>query len=271
MEIQSAVVDTLVRLEKADLLPTNAEWQTLKELALILKPFANATRMIEGEKYVTLSFVWPLFGNLYHFLINGKSAVHPFLPNWGSLTPQAQAIRTALINELSKPNRFSAPSRPMVFASILDVRYHQLLFAPAADRLRHFSEFKAYGRAYFADHHLDVAGAPPAHDIMYELFDQERKDVALLTFDQETDKYLQVDNLPQSQDPLDWWALNQKFFPRLAILARMFLCIPCTSAPSERLFSHLNLVVSKKRTRMLPIRVEKHAMLRFNMIQNPAL
>ena len=36
------------------------------------------------------------------------------------------------------------------------------------------------------------------------------------------------------------------------MLARRLLCIPATSAPAERLFSHAGLVISKARAALLP-------------------
>jgi len=39
---------------------------------------------------------------------------------------------------------------------------------------------------------------------------------------------------------------------RLALLTKRYLAIPASSAPSERTFSHLNIVVSKRSSRMLP-------------------
>ena len=39
-------------------------------------------------------------------------------------------------------------------------------------------------------------------------------------------------------NPLDWWRINATKCTTLAALARKLLCIPATSAPSERIFSH---------------------------------
>lgn len=53
-------------------------------------------------------------------------------------------------------------------------------------------------------------------------------------------------------DVLQWWKYNQCHYPMLASLARILLCIPATSAPSERIFSKASLIISKKRGRTDP-------------------
>ena len=47
--------------------------------------------------------------------------------------------------------------------------------------------------------------------------------------------------------PLDWWRDNQYQFNLLAFLARRILCIPSTSAPSERVFSSAGHIITKLR------------------------
>lgn len=53
-------------------------------------------------------------------------------------------------------------------------------------------------------------------------------------------------------DPLEWWRRNQSKFPLLATLARMYLAVQATSAPSERVFSVASRVVSKLRANLDP-------------------
>ncbi len=51
-------------------------------------------------------------------------------------------------------------------------------------------------------------------------------------------------------NPLDWWCLKAQQFPLLSKLAIRYLCIPATSAPSERVFSTAGLTIAKERSRL---------------------
>jgi len=68
-----------------------------------------------------------------------------------------------------------------------------------------------------------------------------------------------IDVVAQDEDgnivypnPLEWWKRKEREFPLLAKLAKRFLCIPATSAPAERLFSHAGLIISKARAALKP-------------------
>jgi len=53
-------------------------------------------------------------------------------------------------------------------------------------------------------------------------------------------------------NPLDWWKQRAIQFPILSRLACIILCIPATSAPSERVFSVAGLTIAKDRASLLP-------------------
>ncbi len=54
-------------------------------------------------------------------------------------------------------------------------------------------------------------------------------------------------------DPLTWWKLNAHKYPVLARLARIYLPVQPTSAPSERVFSVASRLISSRRTTLDPL------------------
>ena len=65
-------------------------------------------------------------------------------------------------------------------------------------------------------------------------------------------KYMGANEEVKFNNPLSWWSGNCRQFPLLSILARRILCIPATSAPTERVFSTAGLTISNSRASILP-------------------
>jgi hypothetical protein len=59
------------------------------------------------------------------------------------------------------------------------------------------------------------------------------------------------------KDPLEWWMLHEANFPRLSKLAKKYLCIPATSAPSDRVFSTGGNIVTCHRACLKPESVDR--------------
>jgi hypothetical protein len=84
----------------------------------------------------------------------------------------------------------------------------------------------------------------------YSLFQSEYSDINALLI---VEEYLAT-KLPPDFDylkpfsSLEWWKVNGNKFPRVAVLARRYLCVPATSTPSERLFSSAGETLSSKRS-----------------------
>ncbi len=62
--------------------------------------------------------------------------------------------------------------------------------------------------------------------------------------------YLSEPVIPDNEQSLDFWKANEGHFPALAQAARSYLCSPCTSVDSERLFSTAGLIMDEKRSRL---------------------
>ena len=66
-------------------------------------------------------------------------------------------------------------------------------------------------------------------------------------------------------NPLNWWQIHENEFPRISRLAKKYLCIPASSATSERTFSKSGQLISKLRSRLNPSLVDKIVFLNRNM------
>ena len=76
-------------------------------------------------------------------------------------------------------------------------------------------------------------------------------DAELLLYQQEPSLHLQ-DAQQKFNCPLLWWKNNQAKYRLLSAVALHLLCIPATSAPSERVFSVAGLTIAKDRARLAP-------------------
>ena len=78
---------------------------------------------------------------------------------------------------------------------------------------------------------------------------------------------------PQSTDPLHYWAIKEKVWPDLSLLAQWNLSCPPTSVASERVFSVAGDIVSPHRSRLLPWKVEQLTFLKVNypLFKHPPL
>lgn len=64
--------------------------------------------------------------------------------------------------------------------------------------------------------------------------------------------YLESGAVASSEDPLLWWKKNESTYPRLASLARKYLCIPANAIAPSRIFSPEGETVLDKRNRVEP-------------------
>ena len=53
-------------------------------------------------------------------------------------------------------------------------------------------------------------------------------------------------------NPLEWWKTHEGDYPILSRMAKAFLAIPATSAPSERIWSRVALILTTKRANLDP-------------------
>ena len=248
---------------------TPQEWKDVQQLVLLLGPFAEAVRHWEGQHYVTISIVWPIVSVLFDFIL-GKREGRENLTDWTTFSPSVLAVRSKLFSLMQQQKYFENITPLMAIATILDPRFKNLPFA--VNRLN----AQEWARAIVQDamNHLPEPPAPaprPAAAAAAAASNAANAGPALNIFgneapstENELASYLSAPQANRQVNPLDWWKTQQTVYPRLAKLAKRYLATPASSAPSERVFSSMNIVISKTRSRLLPERSEALIFLKYN-------
>uniref|UniRef100_A0AAV2LB67 HAT C-terminal dimerisation domain-containing protein n=1 Tax=Knipowitschia caucasica TaxID=637954 RepID=A0AAV2LB67_KNICA len=84
------------------------------------------------------------------------------------------------------------------------------------------------------------------------------------TATEEARQYFLLPQIPTLDNPLQWWARNERRFPRLARLSKTYLAIPATSTPSERIFSLAGNTITRQRASLHPAHVDELIFLHEN-------
>ncbi|CAF4983738.1 unnamed protein product [Rotaria sp. Silwood1] len=176
------------------------EWDFLKQLLNVLKPFEAATRKLASDSLPTLSIVLPVITTLITSL-EKRTSDCSFLKKIKDTLPlafEAKKLAYSLLQEefnyLSRGTTVTSPSN---------------LFDRSKEK------------------EIDI------FDIMITnncLSSSNTYDSELLVYESESE-------LHRNENPLEWWSSNKQKYPILSQLAYKYLCIIAISVPSERMFS----------------------------------
>ena len=261
---------------------TDSQWQDLALICKILRPLSDVIRCWEGEKYVTLSRVWPLSWSLQQALernlLSGTNITPADrLPAWHTVTqarfPASFALRRALRAELGKSERFGSISLVMKLATALDPRtkgldsfgdgQKALVRDALIEAVRGLGASSAEAAEGEEEEEEAEVSTVPLLSALLTTQKKRKRERRTSTVADEVNRYLDEDST-EDDDPLAWWKQKEPLYPRVARLARKYLALPASSAPSERIFSKMNVVVDKRRASLDPDRVERMVFIKEN-------
>ena len=198
-----------------------------------------------------------------------------FVQIWGS------GLNGTVFNEnLTRgfKNRQKGVPRKVLLATALDPRMKTLVGITPADQVQIWAELSLQLHELQPVPVAVLAPAPapapaPAAPVLapapYDFFaGLQAADVAVdvdaadMMLEHELDLYKLAERLPfrsangKHTNPLEWWRINEYKYPNVAKLAKKYLCIPATSAPSERVFSQAGLTIANDRASLLPDHAE---------------
>lgn len=168
-------------------------------------------------------------------------------------------------NEADKDND-DANSKPSVaqISSLLDPRYKKLACETPEDANRIKNHLKELFNNVILAENRD-RDKTNRRNLSNQLREKVAEALGLVRSTRsEYEKYLDEEEIGFDEDPLEWWKNNESRFPKIAVLARRYLSIPASSAPSERVFSTAGHIVNVKRTSLLPENVDMLVFLNKN-------
>lgn len=266
--------------------PTAEHWLTIRCLVILLKPFADATDGLGGQKYPTLVIAVPVLRSVQRKL-NNANMFDPIIRSVGDedykyrVATLMHSVRKTYIKLFADKLKSKLPEE-LLWISALD---------PRSAEFRYLSQ----DEASLARTHLKIAALQMAkemsenkdHDVRHGRVSNRstpqssaiKENLAWLTdvfsggLDEcETEELTMADEklkekceseltlyfsdahgTPVTTNPLEWWTKDRRNkYPILASLARKWLGCIATSVPSERAFSKSGNVVTTKRCSLDP-------------------
>ncbi|XP_076832817.1 E3 SUMO-protein ligase ZBED1-like [Brachyhypopomus gauderio] len=254
------------------LIPTWQDIEVLESIHKALHPLLDFTDALSGEEYVSISYLKPVLNLLATSVLAEDQ----------DDTDLTRSIKTKVLTYLN--DKYSDPSIQELLdvASFLDPRFKtQYITAeniPIIKTRLKTEMLESARRAYNQSCRTETTPRP-----QIELPSGKRVKKSLGSFfktaaassaspvqpedvaEAELNGYLMTPAIDGEGDPLAWWKVHKITFPQLCSMARKYLCVPATSAPSERLFSAGGNIVTCTRSSLKPAKVDMMVFLAKNL------
>jgi hypothetical protein len=250
---------------------TPAEYELIEHIISTLKSLVSAQKELEGDTYVSASLVRLHLEKIAEELIHADTNDTETIKSLKEV--MMQKLRTRYFNQA---NKFCGDTLYNVI-QFLDPRLKSTFFTPTE-----LSEVKmflinqvstpetvtpAYSAETVTNDETEVSEV--ARFLSSKVGSNRCHNGISSNLDVEIANYLSVALSRIESDPLLVWKTMQNEYPKLAGFARKYLCIPATSASSERMFSSAGLTITKLRNRLTPDSASMLMFLRENWASIP--
>jgi hypothetical protein len=223
------------RLVDSDL--TSMEWEEVEAAFKFCRMFEKICTKVQGDKYVTISSIIPYF----NLLLDKLEQI--------SFSERSTPLGSAAGEAFAKLDKYYQKTNDThTIAVVLDPRirlaYHETLDNGVDEAKKVVTACYNKYKAIWGEHQDTVSDQSDEEDDIW-LFKKKKFEASTT----ELGSYFEG-SVGKEVDPLSWWSENQKRFPILSRMARDYLAIPATSAPSERLFSQAGRTISEQRNRL---------------------
>ncbi|KAH7977826.1 hypothetical protein HPB49_003703 [Dermacentor silvarum] len=135
-------------------------------------------------------------------------------------------------------------------ASFLDPRYKWLQYEEPDARETIRTNVRQMLNDFTSSVHESGMGTTQTEATALDILFNEQPRVSDLSA--QFDAHLSEPQLGHNLDALKWWKDNESKFPLVAELVKKYMCIPASSASSERVFSTAGNIITAKRSCLLP-------------------
>ncbi|KAM4736424.1 E3 SUMO-protein ligase ZBED1-like isoform 1-T2 [Anableps anableps] len=219
---------------------------------------------LPGEEYVSISYLKPVL----HLLATSVLAEDQ------EDTDLTKSIKTKVLAYLS--DKYNDPSIQELLdvASFLDPRFKTQYFSPnniPTIKTRLETEMMESARCAYNQEKRSRTETSSRSQIVQPSGEKVKKSLGSFfrtavassvypkqpgdVAEAELNSYLMTPAIDEEDDPLAWWKVHKINFLRLCNMARKYLCIPATGAPSECLFSAGGNMVTCTRSSLKPAKV----------------
>ncbi|KAI7947562.1 hypothetical protein MJO28_009470 [Puccinia striiformis f. sp. tritici] len=232
------------------------EWKKLDQLCDFLKHLFDATNTITTEETVSLGLAALVYTMLIKRLNEAKMSYKA-----QELIPAADAMLNKLMGYFG-----AAMNKPVYLcSSILDPRIKTNVFnGPGIleimnrDKQNIMEMFTIEAQRFSSDRYDQTRNESnpkaPKNTLKSSIFAKKRRKITSLN--DKIDYYLSSETEEELSDPLLYWKANSEHLPSLANMARTYLAVPASSAPSERAFSAGRHIQDYTRNRMCVVTLE---------------
>ncbi|KAI2645091.1 Zinc finger BED domain-containing protein 4 [Labeo rohita] len=240
------------------------QWALLEKTSIVLAPFEELTRKVSSATASTAD------------VIPAVTVLKRILAKEGDADTGIKTMKKTLLEAVNR--RFdSVEDEPLyALATLLDPRYKDRYFTSAQSAMSakdaltgELEDLRSStaGASEAAEPQekaprVEAAAAAPSKSSFMQEFDQiaeECEDPIQLH------GYLAEKTIATSDNPYQYWEVNKYRLPCLAATATKYLCAPCTSVESERVFSTVSNIVDEKRNRLTAERTEMLVFMRKNL------
>ncbi|XP_017320472.1 E3 SUMO-protein ligase ZBED1-like [Ictalurus punctatus] len=276
LEQKRAITEVLSKDKKTrSLVPTWQDVDVLESIDAALSPLLEFTDALSGESYVSVSFLKPVM-HLFNTSI---------LKEAEDDTDLTRTIKTTVMGYLNEKYDDQATDDLLDMACLVDPRFKlqytqeekreyikeiavlEMLKGERAVVVREEeSREEAMGDASAA-----VTPAKKTKQSLASFFSNRSTSTnteglsVQQAVERELSNYLLSPDADNDSNPLDWWKVSHKNFPRVSQLAKHYLCIQATSSPSETVFSTGGNIVTCKRASLKPDNVDQLVFLARNL------